>query len=270
MKALLRLFFALIFSGFGTSLLAEDKLTIAAASDLRFALDELLQVFQAQYAGEFPQLSLQVIYGSSGKISNQIRQGAPFDVFFSADQRYTTELYQAQLTADPGTLYARGRLVLWSSRFDMRGVGLKQLTQDKYGKIAIAQPSHAPYGERARQSLTAAGIWPQVESKLVFGENIAQTAQLAQSGAADVAIIALSLVKNPHLASGSGHTMAAHYQLIDASSHQPLLQSYTFTKQGAQKPQARQLSTFMQSPAARQILTRYGFELPETATGTSR
>ena len=270
MKALLRLFFALIWSGYSAGVLAEEKLTIAAASDLRFALEEILQVFQAQYAQEFPQLSLQVIYGSSGKISNQIRQGAPFDVFFSADQRYTTELYQAKVTADPGTLYARGRLVLWSSRYDMRGVDLKELTQDKYRKIAIAQPSHAPYGERARQSLVAAGVWSQVESKLVFGENIAQTAQLAQSGAADVAIVALSLVKNPHLGASQGAALAPHYQLIDAASHQPLLQSYALTKQGAQKPQARQLTTFMQSAAARRILTRYGFELPQTATGTPR
>ena len=133
-----------------------------------------------------------------------------------------------------------------------------------YHKIAIAQPSHAPYGERAKQSLQTAGVWSQLAPKLVFGENIAQTAQLAQSGAADVAIIALSLVKNPHLAaSATNNNHAEHYQLLDEATYQPLLQTYTLTHSGAQKPRALQLLKFMQSQQAQQILLHYGFELPK-------
>jgi molybdate transport system substrate-binding protein len=259
MTILQRLVFALLFSGIWSSVSADDKLTIAAASDLRFALEDILRDFKAQYAKDLTGVSVQVIYGSSGKISNQIRQGAPFDVFFSADQRFTAELFQDHFTTDAGTVYARGRLVLWSPKHDMRAVALTALTREKYRKIAIAQPSHAPYGERARQSLTSAGVWSQLESKLVYGENIAQTAQLAQSGAADAAIIALSLVKNPHLNAESSR----QYQLIDASTHQPLLQSYVLTKTGASKKPAKQLVRFVGSNKAREILALYGFELPE-------
>lgn len=266
MQAMLPFICALLLSLACSSVLAQDKLTIAAASDLRFALDDIVRVFKVTHAKELNGVPVQLIYGSSGKISNQIRQGAPFDLFFSADQRFTQELFQANLTTDAGTLYASGRLVLWSPQHDMRGVALAGLAQEKYRKIAIAQPSHAPYGERARQSLQSAGVWQQLQSKLVFGENIAQTAQLAQSGAADVAIIALSLVRNPHLATADSH----HYQLIDPSSYQPLLQTYTLTKSGANKPQARLLARFIRSDQARQILQQYGFELPGQTAGISQ
>ena len=259
MNILPRLLFVLIFSGIWSNVSAQEKLLIAAASDLRFALEEILRDFNAKYAQDLTGVSVQVIYGSSGKISNQIRQGAPFDVFFSADQRFTQELFRGNFTTDAGTVYARGRLVLWSPQHDMRGVALSALTADKYLKIAIAQPLHAPYGERARQSLVTAGVWSQLEHKLVYGENIAQTAQLAQSGAADVAIIALSLVKNQRLTPDT----AVHYQLLDASTHQPLLQSYALTKTGAEKPSARLLVQFMRTAKAQQTLTNYGFELPE-------
>ena len=259
MNILLRLVLALMFSGLSSNVSAQDKLTIAAASDLRFALEDVLRDFKAKYAQDLTGVSVQVIYGSSGKISNQIRQGAPFDVFFSADKHFTQELFRGNFTTDAGTVYARGRLVLWSPQHDMRGVARTALTADKYLKIAIAQPLHAPYGERARQSLVSAGVWSQLEHKLVYGENIAQTAQLAQSGAADVAIIALSLVKNQRLTPDT----AAHYQLLDASTHQPLLQSYALTKAGAEKPSARLLVQFMRTAKAQQTLANYGFELPE-------
>ena len=264
MSYLLRGCWLLLLCCLCSSALAAEKLTVAAASDLRFALNDILQAFTSQYPEQTSAQPIQVIYGSSGKISQQIRQSAPFDVFFSADQRFTQELYQAGLTRDAGTLFASGRLVLWSAKHDMRGVPLADLTLEKYHKIAIAQPSHAPYGERAKQSLQTAGVWSQLAPKLVFGENIAQTAQLAQSGAADVAIIALSLVKNPHLAaSATNNNHAEHYQLLDEATYQPLLQTYTLTHSGAQKPRALQLLKFMQSQQAQQILLHYGFELPK-------
>ncbi len=259
MNLLLRLVFVLIFSAIWSNVAAQDKLTIAAASDLRFALEDILRDFKAEYAQDLMGLSVQVIYGSSGKISNQIRQGAPFDVFFSADRHFTQELFRGNFTTDAGTVYAHGRLVLWSPQHDMRGVALTELTADKYLKIAIAQHLNVPNGERTRQSLVSAGVWSQLEHKLVYGENIAQTAQLAQSGAADVAIIALSLVKNRRITP----VTAAHYQLLDASTHQPLLQSYALTKRGAEKLPAQLLVRHMASGKTRQVLAQYGFELPE-------
>jgi molybdate transport system substrate-binding protein len=241
-----------------------STLTIAAAADLRFAFAELKREFESEQANHDDHISLQIIYGSSGKISNQIRQGAPFDIFFSADQRFTKALFQEQLTTDAGTLYAKGRLVLWSAKHNLQNLQLEELRDAKFKKIAIAEPTHAPYGERARQILIASGIWPEVRSKMVFGENIAQTAQFAQSGAADVAFIALSLIKNPQL------TNPNNYQLLDANLHQPLNQAYAVTKLGAGKPQSSKFTAFMNSAQAKQILQKYGFELPQQTTGNKQ
>lgn len=234
---------------------ATAPLMIAAAADLRDALPQILAEFQAQQPSD--QRPPQVIYGSSGKISSQMQQGAPYQLFFSADRRFTEPLYRAGLTTDAGTWYASGRLVLWSAVHDVQTLRLQDLTAPRFRHLAIAQPAHAPYGERAQQALTAAGVWSQLQAKLVYGENIAQTAQMAQSGAADVAIIALSLVKKrPQLA-------PANYRLIDTSTYQPLQQTYALTHAGAKHPQAAALLRFMQSARARQILLDYGFALPQ-------
>lgn len=244
-----------------TKPMAAEPLTIAAASDLRHALTAILEAFQAgQPAG---MAVPQVIYGSSGKISSQIQQGAPYDVFFSADQNYTQMLFQAGLTADAGTVYGHGRLVLYSTVHDVQQLRLADLTALQFRHIAIAQPEHAPYGERARQALAAAGVWPQLATKMVYGENIAQAAQMAQTGAADIAIIALALVKQPTDSLEETPPVSGNYQLLDASVHQPLLQSYTLTLRGARKPQAQQLLRFVASPAAQHILQQYGLGLSQ-------
>ncbi len=253
----------LVFCLLSAKSMAAEPLTIAAAADLRFALAAILTAFQAQQPAEMA--IPQVIYGSSGKISSQIQQGAPYDVFFSADHRYTQMLFQAGLTTDPGTVYAHGRIVLYSKVHDVQQLRLTDLTAPQFRYIAIAQPEHAPYGDRAKQALVAAGVWTQLTAKMVYGENIAQAAQMAQTGAADLAIIALALVQQP-ATTDTAQTKPAvtgNYQLIDASWHQPLLQSYTLTKRGAHNPQAQQLLKFIASPQAQQILQQYGFELPK-------
>ena len=243
----------LLILGFICSLTADasDKLTIAAASDLRYAMADIVSLFQQQN-----QLDVRVIYGASGKLSTQIRHGAPFDMFFSADISFPAQLHQDGLAATAPQPYALGHLVLWSPTQNMAGISLSQLAEFDFNRLAIAQPAHAPYGQRAKQALQAAGVWQKVEPKIVYGENIAQTAQLAQSGGADIALIALSLAKFPELANQG-------FQLIPAELHQPLLQAYVITHHGADNHNARRFSAFMATSEVLSIMQRYGFEQPE-------
>ncbi|HEY9042132.1 MAG TPA: molybdate ABC transporter substrate-binding protein [Rheinheimera sp.] len=247
------LFFAVCLL-FTLSSYAGDKLTIAAASDLRYAMADIVSLFQQQN-----QLDVRVIYGASGKLSTQIRHGAPYDMFFSADISFAGRLYQDGFAATAPQPYALGHLVLWSPKQNMAGIKLEQLAELAelaeldFARIAIAQPAHAPYGQRAKQALQTAGVWQKVEPKIVYGENIAQTAQLAQSGGADIAIIAQSLARFPELA-GQG------YQPINTELHQPLLQAYVITRHGAANTAARQFSAFMTTPQALSIMQHYGFE----------
>ncbi|WP_445426652.1 molybdate ABC transporter substrate-binding protein [Alishewanella sp. HL-SH06] len=230
---------------------ASEKLTIAAASDLRYALDDIIMLFKQQQ----PAADVRVIYGSSGKISTQIRHGAPYDVFFSADIQFPEQLYAEGHAVTQPQLYALGRIVLWSPQQNMTGIELSQLTTMPFRRLAIAQPAHAPYGQRAKEALQATGVWSAVEPKLVYGENIAQTAQLAQSGGADIAIIALSLAKFPELAKQG-------YQLIPAELHQGLTQAFVITRHGANNSSAHQFTTFMTSKDVLAIMQGYGFEHP--------
>lgn len=230
-----------------------QEFTIAAASDLRFALDEIVVLFAEQHPEYGDDVS--VIYGSSGRLTTQIINGAPFDMFFSADIAFPQRLYAEGLTATDPAVYATGRIVLWSARMDASQMSLQDLLSEDIRRIAIAQPAHAPYGMRAREALQSVGIWEAVESKLVFGENIAQAAQMAESGAADVGIIALSLALFP--------SMQAHpYSLIDESLHAPLTQGFVLTRRGEDKASAQAFAAFMNSEGARDIKTRYGFVMP--------
>lgn len=227
---------------------ANEPLRIAAASDLRHALDEIIEVYRQQH-GDAP---TDVIYGSSGKMTTQIINGAPYDVFFSADIAYPKKLKEHGMAATEPVAYAVGRIVIWSNTLDASRLTLEDLAADSIRRIAIAQPAHAPYGLRAKEALQAAGVWEAVQDKLVFGENIAHAAQMTQSGAAQIGIIALSLARFPDLA-GHGH------HLIDDALHQPLTQGYVVTRHGANKPLALSFTDFMTSDAARAILSRYGF-----------
>ena len=245
-KLLLCLGFLISFSAH-----AADKLTIAAASDLRYALEEISSLFRQQHSA----VQLTIVYGASGKLSTQIRHGAPFDMFFSADISFPTQLHQDGLAATAPQPYALGHLVLWSPKQNMAGISLSQLAEFNFNRLAIAQPTHAPYGQRAKQALQAAGVWQKIEPKLVYGENIAQTVQLAQSGGAEIALIALSLAKFPELANQG-------YQAIPTELHQPLLQAYVITRHGADNHNARLFSAFMASADVLNIMQRFGFERP--------
>lgn len=229
-----------------------EKITVAAAADLKFAMDEIAAAFKKANASD----EVEVIYGSSGKFHTQIQQGAPYDVFFSADIAFPRELVKAGLAASEVKPYAFGRIVLWSTGMDASKMTLESLADAKISRIAIANPKHAPYGKRAEEALRAAKLWEKVEPKLVFGENVANTAQFVQTGNAQVGVIALSLALNPELASKGG------YWLIPDNLHQPLEQGYVITKRAEGSALAKRFADYMGTPSARAVMTRYGFVLP--------
>lgn len=243
---------ALLLVLFTTHLHASGPLRIAAASDLRYALDDIVDLYRAAN----PDAAIEVIYGSSGKMTTQIINGAPYDIFFSADISFPERLKAEGLTSTEPAVYALGRIVIWSNTVNAAGLTPEGLASDTVTRIAIAQPAHAPYGLRAKEAMQSAGVWDAVQRKLVFGENIAHTAQMVESGAAQVGIIALSLARFPDLAKHEHH-------LIDNALHNPLTQGYVVTKRGGDKPEAMAFADFMATEQAHDIMTRYGFVMPE-------
>lgn len=231
-----------------------ESLTIAAASDLKFALDAAVKQYQKNNAGD----EITVIYGSSGKIFTQIQQAAPYDLYFSADINYPRQLVSEGFTSGDVIPYAIGRIVLWApkDKVDVSKMTLQDLTAPQFKHIAIANPKHAPYGKRAEEALKAAGVWAQIESRLVFGENISQTAQFIQTQNAQIGIIALSLALSAEL------KKQGRYQLIPDTLHHPLEQGFVITKRAAGNALAHKFSRYMRSPEARKIMVEYGFTLP--------
>jgi molybdate transport system substrate-binding protein len=236
----------------GQAAYAAEKITIAAASDLRFAMDEVILSFKRTHADA----QIGVVYGSSGQFSTQIRQGAPYDIYFSADIAYPRALKAEGLSASDVRPYAVGRIVLWSISRDANKMTLSDLADPSILKIAIANPQHAPYGKRAEEALKAAGVWEVVERKLVYGENISQAVQYVQSGNAQVGIIAQSLALSPELAK------QGNYALIPDKLYQPLVQAFIITQRAVDNILAREFSTFILGKEGRKIMSRYGFMLP--------
>jgi molybdate transport system substrate-binding protein len=196
---------------------------VAAASDLKFALAQLISIFQHQTG-----ISVVATYGSSGNFARQISQGLPTDVFMSADEAWVRPLVDAGMTQGPGANYARGRLALLAPAnsalvldAQLKGV---QAQWPQVHKFAIANPEHAPYGRAAQQALQALGLWERVTPKLVLGENIAQTTQFVTTGAAQLGITALPLARAPEIAAVSRHIA------LPAHLHAPLLQRMVLLK----------------------------------------
>ncbi len=229
---------------------------VAAASDLGFALEEIKDAYRREGHGD-----VRLTFGSSGNFARQIEQGAPFELFFSADEAYVERLVRAGLTRDEGVLYAVGRLALFAphgSPVDpARGLdGLRPLlAAGELDRFAIANPEHAPYGRAAEQALRAAGLWVALEPRLLLGENVSQAAQFAASGNAAAGLVAYSLVLSPTLERRGRHA------LVPAEAHAPLRQRMVLTARAS--PAAERFYAFVQSPAARAIFARYGFVLPD-------
>jgi molybdate transport system substrate-binding protein len=258
MKTLIRLLLLAACLGPPAHPALAEQITIAAAADLKFAMGEIVAAFKQAHPGD----AVETIYGSSGKFHTQIQQGAPYDLFFSADIKYPQILAQEGFAASGVKPYAFGRIVLWSTARDASKLSIADLADPSVRKIAIANPKHAPYGKRAEEALRSSKLWEKVESKLVFGENIAQTAQYVQSGNADIGIIALALALNKELAAKGG------YALVPDNLHQPLEQGFIVTKRAEGNPLAKAFADHMGSLEARRTMVKYGFILPgEAASG---
>lgn len=232
----------------------DAPLVLGAASDLRPAFDELGPLYKEQTGQE-----VKFNYGSSGQLSQQIINGAPFDLFASADISFVDAVIEAgKGQADTKKTYAFGRLTVWSPKGAKSYTDVGQLENVK--RVAIANPEHAPYGRAAQQALEKAGVYTKIKSRLVLGENIADTQRLAQSGNADVALIALSLAK------ASDGT----WTLVPESDHKPLEQALVVTAKGERATQAKRFVDLVSSPEGRKIMTKYGFLLPgDTAPESS-
>lgn len=238
------------------SLQAQTLPTVAAASDLKFAIGEVAALFEKETGQK-----LRLVFGSSGNFKTQILQGAPFHLFMSADEGFVYELANAGKTEDRGRLYALGRIgIMVPLGSPLKPDGqLKDLAaalQDgRLQKFAIANPEHAPYGARAKEALQHAGLWDAIQPRLVYGENISQTTQFATSGSTQGGIIALSLALAPAVAK------TGRFELIPESWHQPLRQRMVLVK-GAPPP-AKAFYEYISTPAAQVIMTRYGFAMPK-------
>jgi molybdate transport system substrate-binding protein len=229
----------------------EKNIRVATAADLKFAMEELAISFEKQTGTK-----VDVTYGSSGNFFSQLQNGAPFDLFFSADIEYPRKLEAAGL-GEPGTLYeyAVGRIVVWTpadSKLDITKQGWKTLLDARDEKIAIANPEHAPYGRAAVAALQKAGIYEQVKAKLVYGENVSQAAQFVQSGNAQAGILALSLAISPPMKNGKSWE-------IPAEMHPAIEQGAIILKDAKNKNAARAFLQFVRSREGCAILEKYGF-----------
>lgn len=233
------------------SVAVAQTVRVAAAADLRYALDEIVKAYQS----ENPGAQINVSFGSSGNAYQQILRGAPFDLYFSADRFYPDELNKKGLTKGAPQLYAYGRLVIWSKQIIVSR-GVHTLNDPSIHRIAVANPAHAPYGQRAVECLKKWKLYDKLESKLVFGENISQAAQFTQTGNAQVGLLALSLALSPAMKA------QGNYFLIDPQTHTPLEQAFVIIKKDKILPETYKFAAYIDSPKAKKILLSYGFEIP--------
>jgi len=234
------------------------ELKIAAAADLTYAFKDVTAGFEKQTGNK-----TRLTYGSSGNFFSQIQNGAPFDLFFSADVSFPQKLEAAGLV-EPGTTYeyAKGQIVIWvpnASKLDL-GKGLAVLLDPSIHKIAIANPLHAPYGSAAVAAMKHEGIYDQVKGKFVMGENISQTAQFVQSGNADAGIVALSLALAPAMKT------TGRYVKIPPTDYPPLIQAAVILKSSRNKELAKQFLKFLKRPETVVLMERYGFAIPKDFT----
>jgi len=230
-------------------------LLVSAASDLTFALQEIGTAFTRETG-----IRVRFNFGSTGQLAQQIERGAPVDLFLAANEAFVDGLERQGLIV-PGTktVYARGRLTLWT-RADsaLRLQRLEDLADSEVRRIAIANPTHAPYGVAAREALQTAGLWTAVQAKLVLGENILQTLQYAATGNVDVALVALSLSLQRE---GEGR-----WVLIPEALHRPLIQALAVIKGTRHETQARQFAVYINGLQGQPMMRRYGFLSPSEET----
>lgn len=224
-------------------------LTVSAAADLQTAFTEIGAAFEKETG-----IRMTYNFGSTGQLAQQIAQGAPVDLFAAANRSYVNDLaVRGFILSDTVQLYARGRITLWTREDSpLQLLSLADLMRPEVKRIAIANPEHAPYGVAAREALQSTGVWDAIQTKLIFGENVAQTQQFAESGNVDAAIISLSL------SIGS----KGRWVLIPQESYKPLDQALGVVRGAKNERGARSFIEFIYSPAGRAVMVKYGFVLP--------
>jgi len=228
---------------------AHKTVRIAAASDLANAFEEVAKVFE-QKTGITPIYQ----FGSSGLLSKQIASGAPFFLFAAANKSYADDVV-ASGRCDGKSMreYARGRIVVWSPTGVVAPTQLADLADARFERIAIANPEHAPYGKAAKQALEKAGLWDKIEPKVILGDSVQATMQYAQKRSVQASIVALSLAE----VTDGGNTLK-----VDPSLYDPLEQEMVVCGNGEEADSARRFADFIMSPDGREVMTRFGFSLP--------
>jgi len=240
-----------------TGLCAAQEITVAAAADLQFAMQDIAARFHKE-TGK----SVRLIYGSSGNFFQQLQNGAPFDMFFSANLDYPRKL-QADGLVEPDSYYqyAIGKIVIWvpnDSKLDVSS-GLRSLLDPSIQKIAIANPQHAPYGQAAVAAMKKENIYEKVSGKFVLGENISQTASFVVSGSAEAGIVALSLALSPTMKD------KGRYAEIATADYLPIEQACVILKSSKQKDVAKAFLNFVKTPAVSELFRNYGFAVAGSA-----
>ncbi|QGJ70945.1 ABC-type molybdate transport system periplasmic component [Planctomycetales bacterium 10988] len=233
------------------------EVRVAVAANFQFAFEEMAAAFREEY----PEFEVSPTYGSSGNFYAQLSQDAPFDLFLSADTHYPRQLVEQGFAKNEDTfLYAVGQIVLWvpnRSELDLERLGIEAVNDSSVKKIAIANPTLAPYGQAAEAALKKLGVYEAVKDRLVFGDNIAQTAHFVESGAADLGILALSLaVAEPMKERG-------RYWVVPLDTYPPIEQSGVILQAAKSEKATLALRSFLTGPQGRGILKRYGYTLPE-------
>ncbi|HEX6285594.1 MAG TPA: molybdate ABC transporter substrate-binding protein, partial [Pyrinomonadaceae bacterium] len=226
-----------------------QELTVAAASDLIAAFEEIGREFEASQ-----KIKVVFVFGSTGMLTRQIENGAPIDLFAAANVGYIDQLAQKDLIIpDTRAIYARGRITMWTTADSPLNIQtISDLARSGVERIAIANPDHAPYGLAAQQALQSAGMWENVKPKLVYADNIRQTLQYAETGNVDVAIVALSLSRQSD----------GRWMLIPEELHQPLDQGLAVIKSTKNESTARAFASYVTGPRGKEILAKYGFAFP--------
>ncbi len=223
------------------------ELNISAAANLQFALQEVGKAYQNETGTE-----VKAVYGSSGKLTSQILNGAKFDIFLAADMSFAQKVYDAGLASTEPVMYAKGLLVLWSVKYDVKS--LADLKDAKYVKVAIANPNTAPYGRAAVEAMKAAGVYDAVAPKIVQGDSISSMDTFIHTGAADAAFAAKS-----HLASGKVKDPGSWFE-VDSKLYSPILQGGVILKTTTDQAESAKFMTFITKGKGAEIMKKYGYE----------
>ena len=228
-----------------------QKVNVAAAANLRYVLEEI----KTAYVKQNPRAKVNLTFGASGMLVQQIQNGASFDFFMAADNEFPLKLKEKGLTTGPMATYAFGKLAIYSTSIDVDKLGLKALKEESIKKIAIANPETAPYGERAIELLKSQKLYDGLKSKIVLGENISQTAQFAFTGNAEIGFIALSLALAPDM------DKKGNYYIVPQSLYKPIEQACILIKTPVLNTEAAKFRKFVLSPATKAIWEKWGYGL---------